>query len=155
MIILAVRYDKLSNLEFILMSIVLLFLLYLYTSPIDLKESFTMNSLKQVSFSEYQNKLFSLPMQVQDILMPKLTHVETAFKRDPDDKRKETHTLDQEEYIKKKDTYVVDLSPEGTATLNNDKWINMCREYRDIDAALIQVQSVNQTVWDKITDFQE
>lgn len=144
-----IRYDKISNLQFMLISSFLLFLLYLYRLPI--RESFTIEgTLKQIQVSEYESKLLSLPTQVQDILMPKLIHLESAYKTDMNDKRKESHTLDENTYLSNKDPYVVD---DGSETINKDKWAVMCQEYRDVDTVLKLVQSMNVDVWDKITEF--
>ena len=146
-----IRYDKISNMQFMLISSLLLYLLYLYRLPI--RESFTIEStLKQIQISEYESKLLNLPSQVQDILMPKLLHIESAYKKDMNNKRQETFTLDENTYLSNKDPYVVDTTAESS-TINKDKCAVMCQEYRDVDAVLKVVQSMNQDVWDKITEF--
>ena len=153
-VIIAVRYDRITNLQFFIIAALLLYLLFYYSQPESVTEGFSLfPDLKEVQLSEYQSKLGMLPSQLHDILMPKLIYIESAYKKDMSDKRRETTTLDENTYISNRDSYVCDIAADGTAAINKDKWDKMCEEYKSIDTVLSVVQSMNQDVWDKIVEF--
>lgn len=140
--------------QFLLITSLLLWLMYIYSND-SVRETFAMQmpEFKKIELGEYQAKLFSLPSQVQDLLMPKLAHLESAYTQDTKDKRNEEQAIDDTNYLQNKDAYVCDIAPDGTATINKDKLLLLHQEYRIVDDMLKVVKTIDVASWDKITEF--
>lgn len=156
-----VNFYKIDDIQFTFIFILLLVLLYTYHNG-KVSSDFTENfvamkinenpNLKKIDYDLFENKLFNLPNKVSQRIVPRLQYIEEAYKPDKE-KRNEKHTIDENEYISKKDAYVCDIAEDGSATINKDKMKLLREEYRVIDQVLFALKAMNQPAWDKLVDF--
>ena len=147
--IIAIKHRSLDNFQFVLCIVILIELLYYFYSTSKCKETHETFVIGGSSYNHvidlnlYNNKLFNLPSNVKDIILPKLDYVISKFKPNNDineslyDSSKES--LDETSYEMRKDPYVT--KKDGNNTIIDPYKMNIMRqEYINIDDMLNDLQ---------------
>lgn len=141
-LVIAFKHRSFDNFQFILCLIILLELLYYFYTTSKCKqnhETFIVGYDNMIDFNLYNQKLFNLPTDVKNMLLPKLDYVISKFK--PNDKSNESledtsmESLDEMSYVTKKDPYVTKQDGDKVV-IDQAKMKKMRDEYISLDKML-------------------